>query len=79
MSTEVSREELYQALRDDAPYTNGGLYGYHSMSAIWDCGGNTTYRFGIEAEKEDADGETICRAYQGDREELLPHNWKPAN
>ena len=76
MSTEVSREELYQALKDDAPYNHGSLYGYHSMSALWDCGTNTTYRFGIEAEKEDADGEQIARWYQGDREDLLPHQWR---
>ena len=76
MSTEVSREELYQALRDDAPYNHGELYGYHSMSAIWDCGPNTIYRFGIEAEKEDEHGEIISRVYQGDREDLLPHSWR---
>ena len=61
MSTEVNRQELYQALKQDAPFTNGSLYGYHSMNALWDCGANTTYRFGIEAEKEDADAEEICR------------------
>lgn len=76
MSTAVSRAELYQALKQDAPFTGGSLYGYHSMSALWDCGSNTTYRFGIEAEKEDSDGETIARLYQGDRDELLPHNWR---
>ena len=64
MSTQVSREELRQALRD-APYIT--LMRIHSMSALWDCGTNTTYRFGIEAEKEDAEGETIARLYQGDR------------
>ena len=76
MSTEVSRQELYNALREDAPYTHGSLYGYHSMSALWDCGTNTTYRFGIEAEKEDDAGGAVARWYQGDREDLLPHKWR---
>lgn len=76
MSTEVSRQELYNALREDAPYTRGMLYGYHSMSALWDCGTNTTYRFGIEAEKEDDAGVAVASWYQGDREDLLPHKWR---
>ena len=76
MSTEVSRAELYDALLYDAPYDSGSLYGYHSMSSMWACGTNTTYRFGIEAEKEDEHGDTICRVYQGDRHDLLPHKWR---
>ena len=76
MSTEVSRAELYDALLYDAPYDSGSLYGYHSMSSMWACGTNTTYRFGIEAEKEYEHGDTICRVYQGDRHDLLPHKWR---
>jgi hypothetical protein len=76
MSTEVSRQDLYNALREDAPHTHGTLYGYHSMSAIWDCGPNTIYRFGIEAEKEDDAGCAVACWYQGDREDLLPHSWR---
>lgn len=75
MSTEV-REDMYEALCEDAPYQQGNLYGYHSISAIWETNSRTMYRFGIEAEKEDLSGKHICQVYQGNREEFLPNSWR---
>ena len=77
MSTELTaREELYRALIEDAPYQDGSLYGYHSMSALWDCGTNTLYRFGFEAEKEDGHGASVARLYQGNRHDMLPCRYR---
>lgn len=75
MPTEV-REDMYEALCEDAPYQHGNLYGYHSISAIWETTSRAMYRFGIEAEKEDLSGKHICQVYQGNREEFLPNSWR---
>ena len=78
MSTELNDQEMYDALIEEAPYSphDGLLYGYHSSSPAWATSPNTTYRFGIEAEKEDDNGIMICQAYQGDRQQFLPHSWR---
>lgn len=75
MSTEV-KVDMYETLMEDAPFSHGDLYGYHSVSAMWETSPRTKYRFGIEAEKEDLAGKHICQLYQGCREEYLPHSWR---
>lgn len=71
-----ARRELYHALLEDAPYSDGELYCYHSRGAIWHCSSLTKHRFGFEAEKEDEDGQHIARLYQGDCEDDLPHSYR---
>lgn len=72
----MTREEAYQHLLSQAPWSNGSLYGYHSCSPIWDTRPSATWRVGIEAEKEDERGQRIAQRYQGDREDYLPHSWR---
>lgn len=72
----TGRPELYQTLLHDAPYTNGYLYGYHSLATQWSCSPRCEYRFGFEAEKEDMEGKTIAERYQGDSDDLLPNKYR---
>ena len=76
MSSLEQRNELYNSLYEDRRYDYGDLYGYHSMSPLWDCSVDTLYRFGFEAEKEDSKGQIIAQVYQGHREDLLPHKFR---
>jgi hypothetical protein len=71
-----ARRELYHALLEDAPYSDGELFGYHSRGAVWMCDTRTKHRFGFEAEKEDEDGQHIARLYQGDHEDNLPFEYR---
>lgn len=71
------RTEMYDALRDDSPYDDGRLFGYHSRSEpVWHTTRAAKFRFGFEAEKEDHYGQTIAQLYQGDYPEDLNHGYR---
>ena len=75
-STIEARQEMYNALTNDAPYASGSLFGYHSGTTHWNTSQQTPIRFGLEAEKEDDAGQHVARLYQGDNEDWLPRHWR---